>query len=108
VTVGKGKVCYHTKSCHAAQAGCMLNTTERLHQLRLQESLLLSKDGNAASACLLGSVKTRWFLSAHAVIFYGDCCCPTLSRGFLAVFPPGHAGDKSGAAINSCLASASL
>lgn len=101
-------VYYNTKCCQAGKAGSMLNMTEQLHRLRLHNSLLLSEDSDAARTCISGSAKIRQFLSACAIIFYGDCCYPILSRSFLAVFPPGHAGDKPGPAINSCLALASL
>lgn len=108
VRVRKGKVCNDTKSCRSSKAGCRLDMTEQLHWLRLRESLPLSEDSDAARSRISGSANTRYILSACAMIFYSDPCYLFLSKGFLAVFPPGLAEDKTGAAINSCLASALL
>lgn len=96
--VGKGKV-----GCHAQSCRCTPCARAALPAPAAGGSAAEPRLGSARTRTA-GSAKTRWLLSACAVIFYGDSCCPTLSRGFLAAFPPGRAGAEAGAATDRCLA----
>lgn len=102
--VGKGKVGCHAQSCRAG-TGCTPRARAALPAPAAGGSAAEPRLGSARTRTA-GSAKTRWLLSACAVIFYGDSCCPTLSRGFLAAFPPGRAGAEAGAATDRCLAAA--